>query len=340
MKLKFAHAAVVLLLTAVPAGAEDKPLAVNYGYPTADHVNLYVAQDLHLFKQVGLEPKFFSFPSGAPLLAALKSESLDVALAGLGLAFAIGQHIPLKMLYWVANDSTGEGLIVDPKSGIKTYQDIAKAQKIGAASGTCAQVALYMLAEKVGIDYRKLNVVNIPAPIFRNSFLSHSIDAGVAWTPYSVMLASEGYPVVNWDSDYTPPGGMCPRTVAVRPAFLKSHPEIGRKLLEVEALATEAVTKNPHLAVEALAKRLGLTEPVAKGSYERTYLNRPTIAEQLDPASPYSITSDNGLATKFFQAIEVLHRTKSVPETVPLSAIHDAIDPAYLKEYAASTGKQ
>ena len=61
------------------------PLEINYGYTTADHVNIYVAQDLGLFEKAGLKPKFFAFPSGAPLLAGLKSESLDVVTAGLGL---------------------------------------------------------------------------------------------------------------------------------------------------------------------------------------------------------------------------------------------------------------
>src|SRR6476646_3080088 len=156
---------------AQPAAA---PFEFNYGYTTADHINLYVAQDLGLFEKAGLKPKFHTFPSGAPLLAALKSESLDVVTAGLGFAFALGQKIPVTMIFWNSNDSTGEGLVVDAKSGIKSFQDIGKAKKIGAASGTCAQVALYLMGKKVGIDYAKLDIVNIPAPLLRNSFLSNS----------------------------------------------------------------------------------------------------------------------------------------------------------------------
>ena len=214
MKLKSMQALLALpLLAAVPVYAQDKaPLKINFGYTTADHVNLYVAQDLGLFQKAGLDAQFFTFQSGAPLLAALKSESVDVVLAGLGFAFALGQKIPLTMIYWNTNDAMGEGLVVDPGSEVKSYQDIAKAKKIGAASGTCAQVALYLMAKKVGVDYGKLDIVNIPAPLFRNSFLSHSIDVGIAWSPYSPMLDAQGYRVVNWDTDYTPLGGVCPRT--------------------------------------------------------------------------------------------------------------------------------
>jgi NitT/TauT family transport system substrate-binding protein len=335
--------ALAVTLVAVPlaqAQQSSAPLEFNYGYTTADHVNLYVAQDLNLFEKAGLKPKFFTFPSGAPLLAALKSESLDVVTAGLGFAFALGQKIPLTMLFWNSNDSTGEGLVVDAKSGIKSFQDIGKAQKIGAASGTCAQVALYLLGKKVGIDYGKFNVVNIPAPLFRNSFLSNSIDAGIAWSPYSIMLDAEGYKVVNWDSEYTPPGGLCPRTTAARPAYLKSHPEIGVRLLQVDAMASEAVAKNPQVAIDAVAKRLSLSPEVAKATIERVYKQRPSYEQQLDPASPYSMTSkDGGLAAKYQLATQVLYETKSIPEPVPMSVIQGAIDPTYLKQFMASKAK-
>ena len=342
MKTKMISAALlaVCALAAGRAAAQGAPLEFNYGYTTADHVNLYVAQELNLFEKAGLKPKFFTFQSGAPLLAALKSDSLDVLTAGLGFAFALGQKIPLKMLFWNSNDSTGEGLVVDPKSAIKSFQDIGKATKIGAASGTCAQVALYLLAKKVGIDYSKLNVVNIPAPLFRNSFLSNSIDAGIAWSPYSMMLDAEGYKVVSWDSEYTPPGGLCPRTTAARPAYLKSHPEIGIKLLQVDAMASEAIARNPQLAIDALTKRLSLPLPVAKMAIERIYMQRPTYAQQLDPASPYSMTAkEGGLAAKYLQATQVLYETKSIPEPVPMSAIQEAIDPTYLRQFVAGGGK-
>ncbi len=328
----------VLAPRSVAAQGGPAPLEFNYGYPTVDHVNLYVAQDLGLFEQVGLKPKFFTFQSGAPLLAGLKSESLDVVTAGLGLAFALGQDIPLRIIYWNSNDALGEGLVVDPKSGIGSFRDIGKAKKIGAASGTCAQVALYYMAKAVGTDYAKFSIVNIPAPLLRNSFLSNSIDAGIAWAPYSVALDAEGYRVVSWDPDYTPAGGLCPRMTGVRPAFLKAHPEIGRKLLEVDALASAAVAKDPKLAVDAIAKRLALTEAVAKATLERIYLPRPTYEQQVDPASPYSlVATDGGLARNLFLSLEALHVTKSIPAAVPMSAIQEAIDPSFLQAHVAAS---
>lgn len=336
-------ACVALLANVVAAQTKgaDAPLEFNYGIPTADHVTVFVAQDLGLFEKVGLKPKFFYFQSGAPLLAGLKSESLDVVTAGLALTFALGQKIPLKFIFWEANNAAAEALVVDPKSGIKSYKDIGKAAKIGAASGTCAQVALYLMAKQVGIDYAKLNVVNIPAPLFRNSFLSNSIDAGIAWPPYSLQLRSEGFAIASFDEEYTPPGGVCPGLTAVRPAFLKQHPEIGLKLVQVEALARAAMAKNPQVGIDAFVKRLQITPEVARATLERECCGRvPSFADQLDPASPYSMTSkDGGLVGKLKLASEVLYATKAIPEPIPLAAIQEAVDPTYLREYLKTTSK-
>lgn len=337
-----AVAVAVALGLSSPARSQTvaAPLEINFGYTTADHVNLYVAQDLGLFERVGLKPRFFTFQSGAPLLAAIKSGSVDVVTAGLGLAFALGQRIPITLILWNSNDSLGEGLVVDPASGIRSWQDIGKARKIGAASGTCAQVALYMAGRKAGIDFAKFDVVNLPAPLMRNALMSGSIDAGIAWSPYSVALDAEGYKVVGWDSEIAPPGGLCPRTTGVRPEFLKAHPEVGRKLIEVDALAAEAVAKNPQLGIDAIAKRLSLPQPVAKATFERLYLRRPSYAEQLDAASPYSMTSkDGGLAGQYLLATRILHEIRSIPDPVSAAVIHQAIDPTPLRQFVGDAKK-
>jgi ABC-type nitrate/sulfonate/bicarbonate transport system substrate-binding protein len=334
----FAGLLLVLAPQAVRSQQAAPLLEFNYGIPNADHATVFVAQDLGLFEKAGLKPKFFYFQSGAPLLAGIKSESLDVVTAGLALTFALGQDIPLKFLFWEANNAAAEGLVVDPQGAVKSYQDIAKARKIGAASGTCAQVALYLMAKKVGVDYAKLDVVNIAAPLFRNSFLSHSIDAGVSWPPYSLQLQSEGFPVANFDDDYLEPGGVCPGLTGVRPAFLATHPEIAERLIAVEAMARDAMRENPQVGVDAFVKHLGVTPEVAKATLDRECCGRvPSFADQLDPASPFSMTSkDHGLVGKLLLASQVLAATKAIPEPIPLEKIQAAVDPTHLQKYVNS----
>ena len=194
------------------------------------------------------------------------------------------------------------------------------------------------MAQKAGVEYSKLNVVNVPAPLLRNAFLSGSIDAGVAWPPYSLQLQSEGYPVANFDEDYTPPGGVCPGLTAARPAFLAKHPDVGMKLVQVEAMAREALEKNPQLGIDAFVKRLGVTPEVAKATLARQCCGRiPSIEEQAKPDSPYSMTSkEGGLAGKLALASQALFATKAIAAPIPLAKIQEAIDPTYILQYLKS----
>ena len=341
-RLLFAVAFVVSSQLGVvgAAQAQDKPkpgalLKFNYGAPTADYFALYVAKDQGMFQQHGLDPQFFWFTSGAPLLAGLKSESLDVITTGLATIFALGQGIPLKLLFWELDHASSEGLVVHPKSGIQSYREIAKAKAIGAPSGTCAQISLTLLAKKVGIQYKSLNVINIAPPLYANAFLSGSLDAGIAWSPWAQALAESGYRVVNYDPDYTPDNGICPGLTGARPKFLKANPDVGLKLVQVRAKAMEAIAKNPQLAIDALVKYLSILPSVAKAAYERECCSRmPTFEQQLDPSTPYSMTSkDGGLARKLHIAGQMLHEAGSIPAPLSWEVINEAIDPTYIRQF-------
>ena len=190
----------VIWAAGASAQTADKPIKLRWGAPTADYYALYVAKDLGLFQKQGIEPEFYWFQSGAPLLAGLKSESLDLVTTGLATVFALGQKIPLKLIYWDLDHAAGEGLVVSEHSAVKSYKDIAKAKTIGAPSGTCAQISLALMANKVGVKYSSLNVVNIAPPLYANAMISKSIDAGIAWSPYSAALAAKGNRVVSWDA--------------------------------------------------------------------------------------------------------------------------------------------
>ncbi len=323
-------------LACAGAAQAQQPLKFNYGAPSGDYYVLYVARDAGLFEKNGLEPTFFMFQTGAPLLAGLKSESLDVITTGLATAFALGQKIPIKLLFWEMDDAAGEGLVVSPKSGITSYRDIKKAKAIGAPSGTCAQVSLGLIAKAVGIKLTDLNVINIAPPLYANAFASESIDAGVAWAPYAQALAERGQIIVNYDADYGIDNGICPVMTGGRTKFLQQRPEIGLKLLQIHHQALEMIEKNPQLAIDAMAKYLSVTPSVAKAAYDRLCCARkPTVAQQLDPGSPYSLVAkDGGLNKKLQIATQMLTDAGSIRAPLTSEEISDAIDPSYLRQFA------
>lgn len=325
------------LLTGGTAVADKAPapLKFKWGAPTADYYPLYVAIDLKLFEKHGLAPEFFWFPTGAPLLAGLKSGDIDVVTTGLATVFALGQNIPLKFIGWETNTAAGAGLVVDPKSGIGDYRDLGKAKAIAAAPGTCAQTALALAARKAGVPYDSLKVVNIPPPLYANAFRSSSIDAGLTWGPYAQTLTEQGLKLANWDEDFAPGGGVCPSLVGGRSEFFAKHPEVPAKLVEIRAEALAAIERDPQLAINALVDRLAISEQAAKVLFERTWgKNMPRFEQELSADSPYSLVAERGgLAAKLHLAGELLHEAGTLGAPLSWERINASIDPSYIRAY-------
>lgn len=343
MKLICSMAVVVtsagLLLTGVATAqpAEDDVISFNYGMPTASYIPAYVAQDLGLFEKHRLKPSFFYFQSGAPLLAALKSGSLDVVTTGLASVFALGQNIRVKYLLYMGDAAQSEGLLVRRGVGIESAKDLAKAKNVASAVGTCAQISMYWAAKAAGIEYAKLNTVNIAPPLYRNAFLSGSIDAGIAWAPYSFQLADQGVALVGFDPEWVPGGGTCPETTLATEAALKSKPGLARRLIGVQADALAAIERNPQLAVEALAKRLSVSNEIAKQVVDLYFKVAPTIASQVDPRSRYSLVGDFGLFAQLKLASETYVALGVLKAPISDDHLRQAIDPGYLKAYLEDT---
>jgi NitT/TauT family transport system substrate-binding protein len=313
-------------------GGAVKPISFNYGLVTADQYAVYVAQDLGLFEKHGLKPNFTPFQSGALLLAALKSEAIDVASIGMGAVFAIGQNTKLKVIAWDVNSSFAAGF-VSKQHDVKSFRDVAKAGKIGVAIGSCAQVALYYLAQSAGVPYNKLDVANVPPAQARNALHGDAIQSAMIWAPYIFQAVDGGSALVNYTTDWQPAGGFCPSFTAVREEYLTANSEVGKRLIAVQADALKTIEKDPSIAIKALQKRLSISESVAKRMFERVWDNRPTYAQQIDPQSPYSLAGPTGLAAILKRGAEAFSALKVVPKPIDPKLIDAAVDPTYIKMY-------
>jgi hypothetical protein len=132
MKLGSAARALLSLLFASSAAVAQTPAAqkdlikINIGGPSAGYFMTYVAYDHGIYQKHGLDPNIHWFTSGAPLLAALKSGSIDQIVTGLAYVFALGQNIPAQD-HLVGNRQRA-GLRPDGYRGERYHQDRPAAQ--------------------------------------------------------------------------------------------------------------------------------------------------------------------------------------------------------------------
>ena len=314
--------------TGAPAGL----IPVTIGYPQTNYWPLFVARDLKLFEQVGLAPNFTPFTTGAPLIAGMKNESVDVAWTGLATVFMLSKAIPLKYLLVTMDHSSQMSMVVNPSSGIKIFRDLKKSKAIGAPSGTCAEVSAVLAAKKARVPISTLKVSNLAPNLLLGALQNDQIDTAFIWGPWDLQLREAGFKIVSTDKDYVQDGGPCGVTVAIRPKFLEQHPSVGCKMVKAHALALEAARKDPDLAIRSIQNELRISHDLAKEAY--TTLVIPSIQSQLDPASSWSLTNENGgLAKKLIIASEALYEAKSFAQPLTKDTIWQSIDASYIKQY-------
>lgn len=317
--------------SASQAGQQEL-IPIRIGVPISNYWPAYVAHYQGFYRQAGLDPTFISFTTGAPLIAALKSGSIDAVFTGLATLYAVHQGIPLTYLYTPLDSSSQEGLVVASTSEIASYKEIAKAEAIAAPTATCAQIAFVTAARSAGVDPQSLNRVNLAPELMLNAFKKGDIDAAFIWGPWSLLLESKGYPVVSWDPDYQPLGGVCATNVAARPSFLDKHPSAGCRLVKAHALTLKAAEKHPSWGPRSLVRKLNISRELAEKVYKT--LEIPSLESQLDPSSDWSLTAeDGGLAARLYTAGKILAQVGVFNKPIPKQEILSRINPRPLQDY-------
>ncbi len=313
-------------------------IPINIGYPQTNYWPLFLARDLKLFEQVGLAPNFAPFTTGAPLIAGMNSGNVDIAWTGLATLFMLGKAIPLKYVLVTMDHSSQMSMVVNPRSGIRSYRDIKKSIAIGAPSGTCAEVSVVLAAKRAQIPISTLKVSNLAPNLLLGAMQNNQIDTAFIWGPWDLQLREAGFKIASTDSDYVQGGGPCGVTVAIRPKFLEQHPSVGCKMVKVHALALEAARKDPEMVIRMLQKELRLSHDLARESYATLVI--PSIKSQLDPASPWSLTNENGgLSKKLMIASTALYEAKSFSQPLTKETVWHSIDASYIKQYLESDCK-
>src|SRR5699024_8176934 len=119
-----------------------------------------------------LDPNIQSFSSGAPLLPALESESIDIVTTGLASVFGLGTDIDIRIFAFEGDAAATEGLVARPNSSIESLEDLGNGEPVGIPTGTCAEVSAYYAAEDAGISYSEVSAIDIDPNRLANAFAS------------------------------------------------------------------------------------------------------------------------------------------------------------------------
>ncbi|NTW53100.1 MAG: ABC transporter substrate-binding protein [Chlorobiaceae bacterium] len=199
LKKRFALAGAFLLSIASPLGG---PSAVSAAAPskivvadakTTHHLNLYVAEELGIFKKYNLDVQITPVVDLAAARDLVVSGQADVFWSCPTVAIAaIANGAPIKIISQVKKPCTSV-LVVPQGSPIKTYADL-KGKNIAGISPTCESViALTVVARDNGGDFNIQKLAGGPALA---ALEARQVDGAILEEPQASIAELKGYKVL------------------------------------------------------------------------------------------------------------------------------------------------
>jgi NitT/TauT family transport system substrate-binding protein len=235
--------------------------SVRYAAPlTIAAAPVYVAAELGLWDDEGIDVSVTYFDSGRKALDALLSNNAEVMSVSETpplRAFLSGQKI--KIITTVTDHK--EAKITVRTDRISTPQDI-KGKKIGTVAGTNSDYYMYRWLEANNIDKVDVDIIPLDAGALSQAFVQGEIDVMFAWEPFNynaiskIPTLAESWPTKLYSGRHT---------VVVNDNYLKANPKIAEAVIRGFIKAENYIKTNPNEAKKLLRK-------------ERAYLEKHLIS--------------------------------------------------------------
>ncbi|MGJ3647918.1 aliphatic sulfonate ABC transporter substrate-binding protein [Sphingomonas sp. GlSt437] len=240
--------------------------------------------------------KWVEFPSGPPLLEAVRAGAVDIGFVGdTPVVYA---QVAKTDFYYVAAQSypglIGTGILVPPGSTITSLAQL-KGKKIAYTKGSAAEFALAVGLGQSGLKLQDITPANLAPGDAQTALANGSVDAWVIWDPFYTLAQVRGgdRPVPLPSSDI--------KTVSFYVAsgsFVRDRADVLRATLD--ELRAEAAWGNAHRLYyrDAIAKATRLPPPVLDGMLARY----KDFLFAVDPITPAVIANQQRVADYLFNA--------------------------------------
>ncbi|TCL74599.1 taurine ABC transporter substrate-binding protein [Rhizobium sp. BK251] len=234
-----AAAAAAFSLTASFAHAAE--VTVNIGYQPIVEPSRVPQADGTYEKQTGAKINWQKCDSGADVIAAIASGSIDIGYVGSSpLAAGASRELPIETIYVVGLISEAEALAV---KNIDKPEDL-KGKKIATPFVSTAHYSLLTALKHWNVDPKSLQILNLRPPEIAAAWERGDIDGAYVWDPVLAQLKKSGT-VLATSADVAKWGGPTFDAWIVSKTFASKHPEIVTGFVKVTGAAYDAYRKDP-----------------------------------------------------------------------------------------------
>jgi ABC-type nitrate/sulfonate/bicarbonate transport system substrate-binding protein len=296
----FAMLAVVGL--SATATAQDKIKLTIANPPVALHLlPIMVAHDRGFFAAQGLDVSTIYMAGGSAAAAAMMGGSVEAATSAVTRAVILqSKGIHVKLLDAVAG-ARDWAIVVDAKrhSGITSVKQLKGLKLATPRRGSDGDQIIRVILEDGGLSVGSdIQLIQING--FQNQMIAMEkgeVDGGIMPEPFVTMGTQRGAikPVLDLLKGEGP--ALLRKRIwtgiMVKDEFLKQRPEVAAKLVRAMTNATQAIYKDPQMAIEVAAKNM---PSITKALLEQMIPNRLKATDPpayLTRLTPEAIDAEN-----------------------------------------------
>src|ERR1700761_7344468 len=229
-----------------------------------------------LLKPEGIDLELVSFPSLVQRMQAVASGDVDIGNGGLSATMQLAtKGLPMQIL---ANGCDGGWMMLTQPS-IGGWKDLV-GKKIAVQSGSIGLVSLNWKLKQEGI-YGKVELVFMdnqdqPIPLMRGDVAAIS-----PFEPYAALAEQNGWGKRLW-VPYDSPMGKTNLGFVASEAFVKKEPDLTKKMVVAHVKATQALQKDPTVAIDTTMKVFKMPKDVAELSTKNLFFTAESGAPFVD----------------------------------------------------------
>jgi ABC-type nitrate/sulfonate/bicarbonate transport system substrate-binding protein len=257
-KLKTALAAACLTATASFASLAAEKLTIGTGVDPS-FGSYYVAKQAGIFEKNGLDVQLNTGPSGSAMVSFVIKNQIQSAFgaeqAGIQ-AFNIDPDVVLAAEGGLMRD--WYGLVARGYDSIEQL----KGKKIGVARGSGSEVFWLAMVDKLKLNPKDYNIVQVEAPEMVAALERGNIDAFTSWEPWLTRTVRA---IPNTKLIVTNEGIMSPRVfIYLNRAWAEKNRPAAEAFIRSLVEATEIINKKPDEAETLVSTYLKLDKDLTK----------------------------------------------------------------------------
>jgi ABC-type nitrate/sulfonate/bicarbonate transport system substrate-binding protein len=278
---EFACVCALVAEWTIPARAQQTT-TIGVSYQPALYWSLpyYIASQKGWWKEVGLDPQFSMFPSGAPQMAAAGSKSWDVGGTGSAPATLGAQRFDILTIGITNDESTGNAVMArkDEAEAIRKNPEWLKGKQLLLTTNSTGEYAALACLAKWGLSGKDMQIVNLNQQEIISAFATGTGALAGVWAPNIYTLEERtGAQLICSGTDV---GVTIPGTLVVRGAYAEQNPDKVTAYLAVylRAIAWEKAHRDE-------------TIKLMKEFYQKTGVNLPDkyLAREIDTRPTFTL---------------------------------------------------